>query len=428
MLNKGNQDQSPPRRSDGTRQTLRPVNPWPKGRPFKILSIDGGGILGLLPCKILAELERRFLNGEPIGKHFDLLVGTSTGGIIALGLGQEKSAEHISKLYTERGRSIFPGNRLIRMYNMWVRLRKAPYSRENLEAELQKEFGEETFGSASVATCIPAFEGHYGETFVFKTPHHRDYKMDWSEKLVDIGLSTAAAPTFFPAVERNGYIFADGGIWANNPAMIGVVEALSCFDIERTQIRLLSLGCGQERYRMKSWHRTGGRLIWAFKFYQSAMRAQSQNAVGQAGLLIGKENLIRLDGNEESSGIAMDDVERAIDKLPSVARSLVEASGHGIYEMFLSDDVNDDPNIENLEQVAPVLDRPSTGNTTRRGYVNPNDQMVICRTILRGDSNQWVYHMKCLRCEHNYGANGFDTHHRRCPKCDGGQPGHPYDE
>lgn len=427
MLHESNHGQPTPRRSDGIRQTLRPVNPWPKDRPFKILSIDGGGILGLLPCKILAELEKRFLNGEPIGRHFDLLVGTSTGGIIALGLGQEKSAEHISKLYTDRGRLIFTGNCLIRMYKMWVRLRKAPYSRENLEAELQKEFGEETFGSASVATCIPAFEGRYGEPFVFKTPHHQDYKMDWQEKLVDIGLSTAAAPTFFSAVERNGYVFADGGIWANNPAMIGVVEALSCFGIERTQIRLLSLGCGQKRYKMKSWHRAGGLLIWAFKFYQSAMRTQSHNALGQAGLLIGKENLIRLDGNEESRGIAMDDVDRAIDKLPGIARSLVEASGHRIYEMFLSDDTDSDSSAGNLVQTAPDPNRTSRGSTTRPGYVNPNDQMVIRRTSLRGDSNQWVYQMRCLRCEHNYGANGFDTHHRRCPKCDGGQPGHPYE-
>ncbi|MCY4055826.1 MAG: patatin-like phospholipase family protein, partial [Cyanobacteria bacterium MAG CAR4_bin_6] len=75
------------RRSDGARQSLRETQPWPKDQPFKILSIDGGGILGLLPCLVLAEFEKNFLGGESIGKYFDMIVGTSTGGIIALGLG-----------------------------------------------------------------------------------------------------------------------------------------------------------------------------------------------------------------------------------------------------------------------------------------------------------------------------------------------------
>ncbi len=79
-------DHTVTRRSDGTRQDLRPTQPWPQEKPFKILSIDGGGILGLLPCLILAEIESRVLDGEPIGQHFDMIVGTSTGGIIALGL------------------------------------------------------------------------------------------------------------------------------------------------------------------------------------------------------------------------------------------------------------------------------------------------------------------------------------------------------
>ena len=80
------------RRPSGTRKTPRPVQPWPDREPFRVLSIDGGGILGILPCLILAEIEKQFLNGTPIGTHFDMIVGTSKGGIIALGLGQGKSA------------------------------------------------------------------------------------------------------------------------------------------------------------------------------------------------------------------------------------------------------------------------------------------------------------------------------------------------
>ena len=329
-------DHTVPRRSDGTRQTLRPVQPWPKGRPFKILSIDGGGILGLLPCLMLAEIESRFLGGEPIGKHFDMIVGTSTGGIIALGLGQGKTARDISKLYIERGRFIFPGNRIVRALRNLGRWFVNPYDRRNLENELRREFGDALMGSAMVPTCIPSFEGRYGEPYIFKTPHHPDYKKDQFEKLVDIGLATAAAPTYFAAVSRDGYVFADGGIWANNPAMIGIVDAISCFDIDRTQIRLLSLGCGQDVYRMQWWHRIGGSLIWAKHFVQATMRAQSHNVLGQAGLLIGRPNLIRLDAPEVARRVAMDDVGRAVKEMPPIARSLVEVAGQRVQEIFLT--------------------------------------------------------------------------------------------
>lgn len=329
-------DHTVPRRSDGTRQTLRPVQPWPEGKPFKILSIDGGGILGLLPCLMLAEIESRFLDGEPIGQHFDMIVGTSTGGIIALGLAQGKSAKEISRLYTERGEHIFPGNRLTRRLRNLGRWFVNPYDRHRLENELRREFGDALLGSVKVPTCIPSFEGRYGEPYIFKTPHHPDYKKDQFEKLVNVGLSTAAAPTYFSAIERDGYVFSDGGIWANNPAMVGVVDATTCFDIDRTQIRLLSLGCGQDTYRMRWWHRFGGQLVWANQFYLSAMRAQSHNALGQAGLLIGREHLVRLDAPEVSKRVAMDDVARAVSAMPPIARALVEAAGHRVEGMFLT--------------------------------------------------------------------------------------------
>ena len=338
-------DHTVPRRSDGTRQSLRPVKPWPEGKPFKILSIDGGGILGLLPCMVLAEIEKRFLDGQPIGRHFDMIVGTSTGGIIALGLGQGKSAKQLSNLYVERGKNIFPGNKFVRLLRRVLQVTICSYSRRNLENELRREFADALFGSAVVRTCIPSFEGRYGEPYIFKTPHHPDYKRDQHEKLVNVALSTAAAPTFFSAVERDGYVFADGGIWANNPAMIGVVDALTCFEIDRTQIRLLSLGCGQEIYRMKWWQRIGGSLIWAKQFYISTMRAQSHNALGHAGLLIGRSNLIRLDKPEVAKHVAMDDVDRAIVEMPPVARSLVEGAGHRIADLFLTDSAKNDSKI-----------------------------------------------------------------------------------
>ena len=81
------------RRSDGTIQRARIKQPWPKGRIFRILSIDGGGIRGVFPAAYLAELEHRFLGGRSIGSCFDMVAGTSTGGIIALALAHGMTAQ-----------------------------------------------------------------------------------------------------------------------------------------------------------------------------------------------------------------------------------------------------------------------------------------------------------------------------------------------
>lgn len=99
---------SPPRRSDGTIQHTRIKLPWPKGRLFRILSIDGGGIRGVFPAAYLAEIEKRFLGGASIANHFDMIAGTSTGGIIALALAHGMTAQQALSIYVERGERIFP--------------------------------------------------------------------------------------------------------------------------------------------------------------------------------------------------------------------------------------------------------------------------------------------------------------------------------
>lgn len=96
------------RRSSGTLQGLREQLPWPEGKPFRILSIDGGGIRGILPASILAKVETQYLGGKSAGDYFDLITGTSTGGIIALGLSIGKTAQSILNLYVNHGKEIFP--------------------------------------------------------------------------------------------------------------------------------------------------------------------------------------------------------------------------------------------------------------------------------------------------------------------------------
>jgi patatin-like phospholipase/acyl hydrolase len=329
----------PPRRSDGTLQVRRLQQPWPADRPFRILSIDGGGICGILPAAVLAELEHRFLGGASIANHFDMIAGTSTGGIIALGLGHGLTAARIRDVYVERGDRIFPPTTAVgRIWRSLRRIHRTGYEQRVLENELLHIFHDAPLGQSRTRLVIPAFEGRHGEPWLFKTPHHPDYKRDQVERMVKVGLSTAAAPTFFGALPNNGYVMVDGGVWANNPVMNALVDALACFDINRRQVQILSLGCGETSFKVDARRAKGGLFHWRSAI-QAAMRAQSLNALGQAYLLVGKDQVMRVDAPESPNPIAVDDFRRAREELPSMARSLVEGAGREIARVFLADPV-----------------------------------------------------------------------------------------
>lgn len=133
----------PPRRSDGTIQHARLKQPWPQGRPFRILSIDGGGIRGVFPAAVLAELESRFLGGASIANHFDMIAGTSTGGIIALALAHGMTARQALDIYIERGERIFPPaagkGKISRLLRWWSRPK---HDQSALTTELLRIFGD----------------------------------------------------------------------------------------------------------------------------------------------------------------------------------------------------------------------------------------------------------------------------------------------
>jgi patatin-like phospholipase/acyl hydrolase len=330
----------PPRRSDGTIQKRREPLPWPKDKPFRILSIDGGGICGILPAAVLAELERRFLDGRPISGHFDMIAGTSTGGIIALALGAGMTSAAIRDVYVERGGLIFPPRGWVaRQLLQLRRLVRYGYDAKVLEEELSRIFHARVFGDTTVRLCIPSFEGRHGEPWIYKTPHHPDYRLDRHEKMVKVGLATAAAPTFFRSLEHDGYMMVDGGLWANNPIMNAVVDALTCFDLDRGQVQVLSLGCGETQYRVTAQRAAGGVFQWR-DVIRAAMRAQSLNALGQAYLLLGKDHVMRIDAPESANPIALDDYVRAKEELPNMARSLVEGAGREIERVFLATPAN----------------------------------------------------------------------------------------
>src|SRR5690606_27732362 len=135
----------------------------------------------IFPAAVLAGLERRYLGGSSIAPYFDLIAGTSTGGIIALGLGAGHRARDILKLYVEGGDKVFPPFRAapIGRLRAWLRgikqFTRYIYDREALRALLAEPLKERLFGESAVRLCIPAFEAKHSEVFVYKTPHHPDY-------------------------------------------------------------------------------------------------------------------------------------------------------------------------------------------------------------------------------------------------------------
>jgi hypothetical protein len=332
----------PPRRSDGTIQQTRIKQPWPEGRLFRILSIDGGGIRGVFPAAYLAEIEKRFLGGASIGNHFDMVAGTSTGGIIALAIARGMSAQEALRIYVDRGRRIFPPKSGARKWAANMRwMFKPKHDQSVLKDELLQVFGDAVLDAARTRLVIPSFEGRHGEPFIYKTPHHPDYQNDRHQRFAHVALHTTAAPSYYEGVDHDGLIMIDGGVWANNPVMNALVDALACYDVPRENIRILSLGTGEGTFTVEEKARKGGAKEWAFlKSFAAAARAQSKNALGQAFLLAGKPNVLRIDVPESPNPIALDDVERALAELPLVARSLVEGSGHRVREVFLQDTVD----------------------------------------------------------------------------------------
>ena len=150
-----------------------------------------------------------------------------------------------------------------------------------------------------------------------------------------IGAATSAAPTFYKPLQDGGYVFLDGGVLANNPIMVALVDALSCFDVMRSRVRILSLGCDAVRHtvgRLKVV--LGGALLW-HDLFLAQMALQSHNALGQAGLLIGRNRITRIDATQTSKRIELDDWTRAVAGLPHAADQALERHGDCIAAAFL---------------------------------------------------------------------------------------------
>ena len=247
----------------------------------------------------------------------------------------------ISRLYIDRGGEIFPPERdgalgfAQRAARRVTGLFRYRYNRVALDALLLETLGNRRLGDSLARLCIPSFDGHHGEVYIFKTPHHPDFTLDGVEPMRKVAAATAAAPTFFRPLEDGGYSFVDGGVWANNPVMVGLVDALSCFDVTPHRVSVLSLGCGTKTCSLsRAQMLAGGLLAWR-RIIETAMNLQSQNALGQTRLLIGAERLLRLDAPLIGAPIELDDWKRSISELVPAAERVLQEQGDAVAETFL---------------------------------------------------------------------------------------------
>lgn len=266
-------------------------------RPFRILSLDGGGIRGLYTARFLADLEAQLQRDRnpytSLYQHFDLICGTSTGGIIALALALGMPARDLVHLYSHHAKDIFGSGR-----SFISRLGTAQYPNGKLEALLKEKFkayspdGDTRLGHALTRVCIPVFNAVEGRVNVYKTCHQEKLIRDYHMPAYQVGMSTAAAPTYFDpysprylANETQESVVVrhniDGGVFANNPALIGLTEAHGTLGIPWADIKLLSIGTGNKRYLESPEQKNWGLFYWVnprkMRLLDMLMHAQSES-------------------------------------------------------------------------------------------------------------------------------------------------------
>jgi len=194
---------------------------------FRILALDGGGVRGAFTASVLAALENS--TGTSCAERFDLITGTSTGGLLAIALAMGHPAEELCDLYRRNGKAIFPleggTSRFLRVLRQFV---KPKYDQTALRAALKEVLGDAKLGAARTRLVIPAYDITTGRVFIFKTRHLDRFRYDVGVKAVEIAMCTSAAPTYFPAnslPEHGDVKYIDGGVWANVPVMVGITEA-----------------------------------------------------------------------------------------------------------------------------------------------------------------------------------------------------------
>lgn len=288
---------------------------------YKILCFDGGGIRGLLTAVLL----ERIVDLVPdLIKQTDMLAGTSTGAIIALGLAAGLTPSELVSLYKNKAQEIFADSWFDDIKDQG-KLTGADYDNENLKKILMEVFGKTKLRSLKKRVIVPAFDLDNEDR---STPHSRKWKpkffhnfpgddSDGNDLVADVALRTTAAPTYFPAYQ--GYI--DGGVVANNPSMAALAQALDkkTGKQQLSDLKLFSIGTGTSPLFIEGDRLDWGYMQWAFQLPSLMIDGMMGVADYQCARILG-DNYFRLAPNLEKF-IDLDDV-KEIDNLVAFAEKV----------------------------------------------------------------------------------------------------------
>jgi uncharacterized protein len=284
-----------------------------------ILSCDGGGIRGVFTARVLMELEK--VTGQRLCRVFDLIAGTSTGGILACGLAVGLSAEELFDLYSRRGNEIFSSKEPLDIGWSMIAPR---YSPAPLESILREILGDQTLDDVKTALLVtsyaielPASQRPLAAPGSTRAPYFFKSSTGPNAFLHDVARATSAAPTYFPPHQFTNLMgeagaYVDGGVVANNPAMCALAESLCRWPGE--SIAVISVGTGELEQPIpyndaKGW----GMIGWARPILSLLMDGSCDTVTYQLDQVLGQHH-VRIDtslGTSRDSWAASDAMDDA---------------------------------------------------------------------------------------------------------------------
>jgi patatin-like phospholipase/acyl hydrolase len=302
---------------------------------MRVLAIDGGGIRGLIPALVLTELERRA--GRRVFELFDLIAGTSTGGILACALCAPDAlpASELVKLYEDEGPEIFDRS-------LFQRIRSAEglldekYDDAALDRALERFLEHKLLSETRPDLIVPAYDTALPGPYFFKTTKARETPDDDDFPLSIVARATSAAPTYFEPVESGERALVDGGVFATNPAMCALAEVLNIEGVSPRDVVLLSLGTGERTHKrsfdeIKDW----GLAMWARPILDVVFDGVSDAVHYQLDRVLTGERYLRL---QVELTLASDDLDNASEdnlaKLRGHAEELLRDHGADLDKML----------------------------------------------------------------------------------------------
>lgn len=306
---------------------------------FNILSLSGGGCRGIFQAVYLKKLEEAI--GEPLWKKFDLIAGTSTGAIVALAIALEVSPERIEDLYRNKAKTIFTPKTLFTIEKL-AGFRKGPIYDHNLlrkslvDVFQTKQIRDTKTKILVTASCLDQFSHRTFTSFPNLNP------ADQNLSVVDVALSSSAAPTYFapvkPISKETSYV--DGGLWANSPSLVALLLANTYLEIPVELIKILSIGTGDFPKGILSDNFVNFRkysLKTVKTLYEIMFAAQESSADSHAKMLLGEKQFIKISASLDEF-ISLDNANDAISRLPSLAEIQAEKTINDVIT-FLNTDI-----------------------------------------------------------------------------------------